>query len=381
MRIRKIRLGGDAKGEEKDIVERSVFRRRPLFFFLFVIAVFLCTSCGGKKRYQDQFTDVFDTASMVIGYEGKEADFQRRSQLLHDTLLHYHELFDVYTAYPGVENLKKVNEEAGKAPVKVDKEIMALLQFGKEIYQDTDGRVNIAYGAVLSLWHEKREEGIASPEQASLPDEDALVEAAKHCHIEDLILDEKQCTVYFKDPKLRLDVGGIAKGWSVERAAEILEKDGAKQYLLNIGGNLRAIGKKADGKRWICPVQNPFYVDGEDDKPYAVTGEIENTSLVTSGDYERYYTVDGVRYAHIVDPETRYPANRHRSVTILTKDSGLADGLSTALFILSVEDGKALLQKIKKEKAVDIEAMWVEPNHEKEYTAHFLQAVRAEDPE
>ena len=280
-----------------------------------------------------------------------------------------------------MENLKKVNEEAGKAPVKVDKEIMALLQFGKEIYQDTDGRVNIAYGAVLSLWHEKREEGIANPEQASLPDEDALVEAAKHCHIEDLILDEKQCTVYFKDPKLRLDVGGIAKGWSVERAAEILEKDGAKQYLLNIGGNLRAIGKKADGKRWICPVQNPFYVDGEDSEPYAVTGEIENTSLVTSGDYERYYTVDGVRYAHIVDPETRYPANRHRSVTILTKDSGLADGLSTALFILSVEDGKALLQKIKKEKAVDIEAMWVEPNREKEYTAHFLQAVCAEEPE
>ena len=380
MHIRKIRSGEDNIGGAKGIVQHAVFRRRSCFFLLFVIAVFLCTSCG-KKRYQDQFTDVFDTASMVIGYEGKEADFQRRSKLLHDTLLHYHELFDVYTAYPGVENLKKINEEAGKAPVKVDKEIMALLRFGKEIYQDTDGRVNIAYGAVLALWHEKREEGIASPQQASLPDDEALVEAAKHCNIEDLVLDEEHSTVYFKDPKLRLDVGGIAKGWSVERAAEILEKDGAKQYLLNIGGNLRAIGKKADGKRWICPVQNPFYVDGEDSEPYAVTGEIENTSLVTSGDYERYYMVDGVRYAHIVDPETRYPANRHRSVTILTKDSGLADGLSTALFILSVEDGKALLQKIKKKNAVDIEAMWVEQNHEKEYTAHFLQAVRAEDPE
>ena len=142
MRIRKIRSGEDNIGGAKGIVQHAVFRRRSCFFLLFVIAVFLCTSCG-KKRYQDQFTDVFDTASMVIGYEGKEADFQRRSQLLHDTLLHYHELFDVYTAYPGVENLKKVNEEAGKAPVKVDKEIMALLQFGKEIYQDTDGRVNI----------------------------------------------------------------------------------------------------------------------------------------------------------------------------------------------------------------------------------------------
>lgn len=343
-------------------------------FLLFV----LCSACGKKERYQDQFTDVFNTASMIIGYEKNEKEFQERAELIHESLLHYHKLFDVYTDYPGMENLKKVNEEAGKAPVKVDPDIMALLKFGKEMYESTDGTVNIAYGAVLSLWHDKREEGIAHLERASLPDDTALLEAAKHCNIEDLILDEENLTVYFKDPELRLDVGGIAKGWAVERTAERLEKNSAKSYLLNIGGNLRAIGKKGDGSKWICPVQNPFYIDGTEEEPYAVSGEIEEISLVTSGDYERYFTVDDIRYAHIVDPKTRYPAVRHRSVTILTKDSGLADTLSTALFILSVEDGKALLEKMRKDYSTEIEAMWVEPDHGMDYTERFMERMGIE---
>ena len=361
---------------------KNQFWKREMQYFggllLLVLLCFFLSACGKRERYQDQFTDVFNTASMVIGYEESEEAFQKKAEQIHESLLHYHRLFDVYTDYPGVENLKKVNEEAGKAPVKVDPDIMALLKFGKEMDVRTNGKVNIAYGAVLSLWHDKREEGIANPEKASLPEEKDLEEAAKHCNIEDLILDEEKMTVYFRDPDLRLDVGGIAKGWAVERVAELLEKEGAKSYLLNIGGNLRAIGKKGDGTKWICPVQNPFYIDGEEDNPYAVSGEIEEVSLVTSGDYERYFTVDGVRYAHIVDPETRYPANRHRSVTILTKDSGLADTLSTALFILSVEDGKSLLEKMRKEDSLEIDAMWVEPDHSMAYTEHFLNRIDAE---
>ena len=362
-------------------MKSQFWKKERQHFGSLVFLVLLCLSlaaCGKRERYQDQFTDVFNTASMVIGYEESEEAFQKKAEQIHESLLHYHRLFDVYTDYPGLENLKKVNEEAGKAPVKVDPDIMELLKFGKEMDIRTNGKVNIAYGAVLSLWHDKREEGIADPEKASLPEEKDLEEAAKHCNIDDLILDEEKMTVYFQDPDLRLDVGGIAKGWAVERVAELLEKEGAKSYLLNIGGNLRAIGKKGDGTKWICPVQNPFYIDGEEDNPYAVSGEIAEISLVTSGDYERYFTVDGVRYAHIVDPETRYPANRHRSVTILTKDSALADALSTALFILPVEDGKSLLEKMRKEYSTEIEAMWVEPDHSMAYTEHFLNRIDAE---
>ena len=361
---------------------KNLFRgkasRLVRFISCFVLFLFLLSACGKKERYQDQFTDVFNTASMVIGYERNEKEFQAKAELIHEKLLYYHKLFDVYSDYPGIENLKRVNEEAGQAPVKVDPDIMVLLKFGKGIYESTDGKVNIAYGSVLSLWHDKREAGIADPENASLPDDAALLEAAQHCNIEDLILDEENSTVYFKDPALRLDVGGIAKGWAVERVAELLEKEGGKSYLLNIGGNLRAIGRKGDGTKWICPVQNPFYIDGIEDEPYAVSGEIEDISLVTSGDYERYFTVEGVRYAHIVDPDSRYPATLHRSVTILTKDSGIADALSTALFILPVEEGKALIEKMRQDYSTEIEAMWVEPDHSMDYTEHFLKNVDAE---
>ena len=321
--------------------------------------------------------DVFDTVSLVIGYEGSEAGFQKNFKAVHKRLQELHQLFDVYEDYPGVQNLKYVNENAGTAPVKVDPEIMALLKFGKEMYNKTDGEVNIAYGAVLRIWHDYREAGIANPENASLPEEGALLEASKHCNIEDIILDEENSTVYFQDPELKLDVGGIAKGWSVERAAELLENAGAKHYLLNIGGNLRAIGKRGDGKRWVCPVENPFYVDGQDEEQFAVAGEIEDISLVTSGDYERFYVVNGKRYAHIVDPRTRMPSDRHRSVSILTKDSGLADGLSTALFILDAEEGKKLVKKLQDE-GVEVEAMWIEPDGSQLYTENFLQKISAE---
>ena len=321
--------------------------------------------------------DVFDTVSLVIGYEGNEGNFQKNFKAVHKRLQELHRLFDVYEDYPGVQNLKYVNENAGTAPVKVDPEIMSLLKFGKEMYEKTDGEVNIAYGAVLRIWHDYREAGIANPENASLPEEEALLEAAKHCNIQDLILDEENSTVYFQDPELKLDVGGIAKGWSVERAAELLEEAGAKHYLLNIGGNLRAIGKRGDGKRWVCPVENPFYVDGQDEEQFAVAGEIEDTSLVTSGDYERFYVVNGKRYAHIVDPRTRMPANLHRSVSILTKDSGLADGLSTALFILNREEGKELVKKLQ-DAGVEVEAMWIEPDGTQDYTENFLTKISAE---
>lgn len=321
--------------------------------------------------------DVFDTVSLAIGYEGSEAGFQKNFKAVHKRLQELHQLFDVYEDYPGVQNLKYVNENAGTAPVKVDPEIMSLLKFGKEMYEKTDGEVNIAYGAVLRIWHDYRETGIANPENASLPEEEALLEAAKHCNIQDLILDEENSTVYFRDPELKLDVGGIAKGWSVERAAELLEEAGAKHYLLNIGGNLRAIGKRGDGKRWVCPVENPFYVDGQDEEQFAVAGEIEDTSLVTSGDYERFYVVNGKRYAHIVDPRTRMPANLHRSVSILTKDSGLADGLSTALFILNREEGKELVKKLQ-DAGVEVEAMWIEPDGTQDYTENFLTKISAE---
>ena len=337
-----------------------------------------------KERYNAQFLDVFDTVSMEIGYEASEEDFKSRYKDSHDLLLKEHQLFDIYNDYEGINNIKTINDNAGVAPVKVDAKLIELLKWGKEIYTLTNGKLNIAYGAVLRLWHDKREIGMADPEKGELPDEEALKEAAKHTNIDDVIIDEEAGTVFLKDPEMSLDVGGIAKGYATEDAAKLIEGAGSDSFMLNLGGNLRAIGLKDNKEKWVCPVENPTYRDNQTGDQYAIVTYLDNASLVTSGDYERYYVVDGERYHHIVDPDTMYPARYHRSVTILTHDSALADALSTALFCMSVEDGKALIKSISEgtsslgnsERVGRIDAMWIESDGTQEFTEGFSDITK-----
>ena len=337
-----------------------------------------------KQRYNAQFLDVFDTVSMEIGYEADEDTFKSRYNDSHELLLKEHQLFDIYNDYDGINNIKTINDNAGKEPVKVDAKLIELLKWGKEIYTLTDGKLNIAYGAVLRLWHEKREIGMADPEKGELPDEEALKEAAKHTNIDDVIIDEEAGTVFLKDPEMSLDVGGIAKGYATEDAAKLIEGAGSDSFMLNLGGNLRAIGLKDNTEKWVCPVENPTFRDNQTGDQYAVVTYLEDASLVTSGDYERYYVVDGERYHHIIDPDTMYPAKYHRSVTILTHDSALADALSTALFCMSVEDGKALIKSISEgtsslgnsERVGRIDAMWIEADGTQEFTDGFSDITK-----
>ncbi len=346
------------------------------------------TGCAAKvpekSRFNVQFLDVFDTVSMEIGYEPDEDTFNERYTASHDLLLKEHQLFDIYNDYEGVNNIKTINDNAGLEPVKVDEKLIELLKWGKDIYTLTDGKVNIAYGSVLKLWHEKREIGIADPDKGELPDEATLQEAAKHTDINDIIIDEDAQTVFLKDPDMSLDVGGIAKGYAAEDAAQLIEKAGSDSFMLNLGGNLRSIGLKNDTEKWVCPVENPTYRDNLTGDQYAIMTYLDNMSLVTSGDYERYYIVDGKRYHHIIDPDTLYPADYHRSVTILTHDSALADALSTALFCMSVEDGKALIESINNgtssisgsERASQVEAMWIDADGNQDYTDGFLEYTK-----
>lgn len=327
------------------------------------------------ERYQTQFMDVFDTISMLIGYDSSEEAFQEKADAVHALLSQYHKLFDIYNQYEGLNNLKTVNDFAGREAVPVDAKIIELLEFGKYVYGITDGKVNIACGSVLKIWHEYRDAGLENPETASLPDLEKLEEAARHCNIEDIIIDKEASTVFLRDPDMRLDVGGIGKGFAVQKAGELAESLGSSSFLLNIGGNIKAIGIRGDGKKWVCPVENPEYMDGKSKEAYAVTMDLDGLSLVTSGDYERYYIVDGQRYHHILDPDTLFPGTLHRSVSILMEDSALADALSTGLFLMDVEQGKALLQKLNadREEKSRIEAMWISADGKKTYTDNYLK--------
>ena len=283
---------------------------------------------------------LFDTVTTIMTTEGKQSDFEKQAREILEDLGQYHRLFDIYQEYAGLVNLKTVNDRAGREPVAVEPRLMEFLVFCRQAYDLTEGRVNPAMGTVLQLWHRAREE------TKQPPDPEALNQAARHCTMEDVVLDPEAGTVFFQDPALQLDVGALAKGWAAERVAE----KAPAGWLISVGGNVRATGPKLGEKPWIVGIQDP-----DDPGSYLQSFPLRRGSAVTSGDYQRYFTADGKRYHHLIDPDTCMPGELWRSVTVVTEDSGLADCLSTALFLLPYEEGLALLTK------TGAEALWVDP--------------------
>ncbi|MBE6720119.1 MAG: FAD:protein FMN transferase, partial [Ruminococcaceae bacterium] len=246
----------------------------------------LC-SCGrGLKRFEKTFIDAFDTVSTVVAYDTDSNTFERHCEMLHDELIEYNNLYDIYDSHKGVVSLKDINEKAADSPVKADKKTIDLLLFGKEVYGKTNGAVNICLGGVLEIWHEYREEG------KQLPDMTLLKDAAKHTDINDLVIDGAAQTVSFADSKLKLDVGAIAKGYAAQKLKEYASANLWESAMLNLGGNVTAWGLKPDGSKWNIQIENP----DPDSATEVDTLTLTDTSVVTSGDYQRYYEVDGVKY-------------------------------------------------------------------------------------
>ena len=315
---------------------------------------------AAPRQYTATFLTLFDTVTTVMGPGETEEAFQVKAQAIHDELETYHRLFDIYNEYEGIVNLKTINDGAGGAAMTADKAIIDLLLDCKAYYELTNGRVNAAMGSVLQLWHEARNEGIRDPRNARLPDEEALKQASLHTDLDCVIIDEGACTVQITDPELRLDVGAIAKGWATQRVAE----SAPSGMLISVGGNVCATGPKAADTPWVIGIQDP---EGEGNLH---TVYLKEGSVVTSGDYQRTYTVAGKAYHHIIDPDTRMPGTRWRSVTVICPDSALADALSTALFLLPLEEGQALAENCQ------VRVFWVDAQGKEYMTSGFEEIIR-----
>jgi thiamine biosynthesis lipoprotein len=324
------------------------------------------SSCAKvKKQYSEYSFDLFDTVTKITGYAESEDEFQEINAWIMSELWEYHRLFDIYKRYDGMENLCTINEltDSVHRTVNVDIRIIEMLTYAIEMYEKTGGKVNVAMGSVLSIWHDYRQSGEADPFSAQLPPMDKLLEAAKHTDINALVIDRENNTVTITDPEMKLDVGAIAKGYAVEMVARKLEEKGISGYVLNVGGNIRTIGAKGDGNPWKVGLENPF--DNEDE-PYIAYLYLDGGSLVTSGSYLRYYIVNGKRYHHIIDPETLMPSEAYTSVAVLCESSAMGDALSTALFCMDLESGMALVESLD-----GVEAIWVLSNGDIKRTSGF----------
>lgn len=341
-----------------------------LLLLLFCAAAAIFRQEKEQTRYTATFLDVFDTKTEIVGYAATEEAFTAQAEQIKEKLVYYHQLYDIYHEYDGINNLKTVNDHAGKAPVKVSADIIRLLKFGKEMYEKTDGQTNIAMGSVLLIWHDYRDRGSADPKNAVLPPMDALKAAAEHTDINDIIIDETEGTVYLADPEMSIDVGSVGKGYAVQKSAEYAKEIGMENMLLSVGGNICAVGEKTDGSKWRLGIQNP---DLDSEEIYTEKVDLKDECVVTSGDYQRYYTVDGVRYCHIIDPDTLMPANYFASVSIVTKDSGIADALSTSVYNMPFEEGLAFVNSLE-----GVEAMWVLHDGSVKYSDNFEQYIAVE---
>ena len=313
------------------------------------------------------YFDFFDTVSNIYSYAGdSQDDFTKNCEGIANILEEYHHLFDIYHEYSGINNLCTINKNAGGEPLVVDEKLIEFLLYTKEMYAITNGEANVMFGSVLKIWHNVREEASNNPNKVEIPTKDILEEASKHTSIDLLEIDEKNKTVRITDPLASIDVGAIGKGYATEKAAQYLESKNISSYVLNIGGNIRIIGTKVDGDGWITGIKNPI-----DSETYAFYTKISDISCVTSGDYERYFMKDNVKYHHIIDKDTLMPANYFSSITILTKNSGLADTLSTALFCMSYEEGLAIVKNLK-----DVEVLWIYQNGDQIKTDGFIAVER-----
>lgn len=314
-------------------------------------------------KYTHEFIGTFDTVVQLIGYAPDKATFDRWAKAAEKQFRELHQLFDAYHAYPGIRNIYSINEQAGQSPVEVDQRIIDLLVKTRQWRSELSTMVDLTIGPVVALWQEFRERGTADPEQATPPTEERLASALLLTGDADLRIDRQARTVFLARSGMRLDVGAVAKGYATELVAQSLTASGVTSMIINAGGSsVRMIGKPEapDRKTWNIAIQNPEVILPSPDyipelaEPTLTIVHATDTSVVTSGDYQRYYGVEDQIFHHLIDPQNGQPVYHVRAVTVVTRDSGLADFLSTALFLLPYDESRALVERLP-----DVEALWV----------------------
>ena len=307
----------------------------------------------GLKKYDVTIYNYFDTITTFSAYCENEEEFNKYKDLVDKRMAEYHKLFNNYDKFDNVNNFTTINENAGKEKVKVDQKIIDLLKEGKKWYEATDGDIDIAYGRVLKIWLDLREAYEKDKDNIKLPSDKELEEAAKHKNIDAIEIDEENKTAYINDKEVQIDIGGIGKGYATELIKRELMEKGLKTGILSVGGDVAIIGDNPTRKSGLfkIAIKDPSL---SEDHRYASIVSVKNTSVVTSGDYERYFELNGKRYHHIIDPQTNYPSTKFKSVSVITDNIADADALSTALFIKDLEEGKKLVKKFK------AEAYWID---------------------
>jgi len=239
----------------------------------------------------------------------------------------------------------RLNQAAGREPVRVSPETIEVLTVARQLSEWTDGKFDLTFGALSGLWKFDQDQDNVIPARAAiaarLPDVDYA----------SLDIDAAHRTAFLRRPGMRAHLGGIGKGYAIDRAAAILRARGFNDFMIQSGGDLLVSGQRGD-RPWRLGIRDPR---GPADRSFA-TLDLTNGTFSTSGDYERFFMKDGRRYHHILDPDLGEPARGCRSVTIVADQAVIADGLSTGVFVLGPEKGMALIERLPNVEGVIVAA-------------------------
>lgn len=330
-----------------------VMKMKKILILICLLFLIGCTT-NAKQYYSKTVIDnSFDTFLTLKLSATNQEEFD---ELCKEMLTEYNlcsQLFDIYHEYAEINNLKTVNDNAGIKPIKVDQRIIDVLNLAISYSNLLPNTFDVTAGAILKKWHEFREQGNngLNPPLLTLKELQKLQESTGLQYLE---INQEEQTVYLTKKEVSLDVGAIAKGYTAELLAKIAQDNKVNSGYINIGGNNRLLGEKLDGTNWVVGLQDP------NSEGSILTLKInKELSIVTSGDYQRYYLADNdIKYHHIINLETLFPSNYYHSVTVITKDSGIADILSTALFNLPLTESINFIQKYNENHDL-IQVIWI----------------------
>ena len=307
---------------------------------LFLLSL-LVGGCQGGPHLVKRSQMLMGTVVFVTAVAGDELTAQKAAKAGLDEI---RRLEDLMSTWIPTSELSQVNAAAGKHPVPVSHENMEVLKASIRMATLTEGGFNIAVGPAVAAWNVSQEGRIPSLAE--------LKALRPFISLENVTLDEKAGTVFLKRVGMKIDVGGIGKGYAADLVVDVMQKAGATAGVVALSGDIKTFGRMPDQDQFVFGIQHPRKEQGQ------ILGHIalENEAVSTAGDYQRFIMKDGIRYHHILDPTTLQPARGCQSVTVLAKDGIMADGLDTGIFVMGPKKGMALIEALPDVEGVIVNA-------------------------
>lgn len=315
-------------------ISMDIPKRRLLliiFSLVAILAVILIRSSQQKRLFKESRTALHTMVAITVMSTSEE----RAKKAIGQAYEELERLGRLLNFYADDSELSMINRNAGVKPVEVSKDTLEIVQAAVFVGDETEGGFDVTVGPLVKLWDFNKK---------TLPTTDQVEAALPLVGYKNIVVDAAASTVFLKKAGVQIDLGGIIKGFAADKAVEVLKKNGIDDGIVAVAGDIKTFGHQPDGGPWRIGIQNPR--QESDDDQLLATVELDTKGISTSGDYQRYFIENGLRYHHLLNPKTGFPESLCRSVTVIAASAAMSDSLATGIFILGPEKGLATLEKL-----------------------------------